>query len=52
MKSGGKIDNFEVCKRSANLCVEIFIAFMNTKEFVFKDQITRSALSIPSSIGE
>ena len=52
MKRGGKIDNFEVWKRSARLCAEIFIAFTNTEEFVFKDQITRSALSIPSNIAE
>ena len=52
MKSGGEIDDFEVWRRSERLCAEMFVAFKYTKEFVFKDQITRSALSIRSNIVE
>ena len=41
-----------VWKRSSRLCVEIYKAMRESCDFGFKDQITRSALSIPSNIAE
>ena len=52
MKSGVKFEDLEVWKRSARLCADIYKVFMHSKDFGFKDQITRSALSIPSNIAE
>lgn len=52
MEGYGKFEDLEVWKRSARLCVEIYKVFMHSKNFGFKDQITRSALSIPSNIAE
>lgn len=42
----------ESWKRASRLCVEIYKAFDKQKDYGFKDQITRSALSIPSNIAE
>ncbi len=47
-----KCENLEVWKKSSNLCVEIYKSLKNCKDYGFKDQITRSALSIPSNIAE
>jgi four helix bundle protein len=47
--------NFEetdLWKRSSRLCVEIYKELNKCKDYGFKDQITRSALSIPSNIAE
>ena len=41
-----------VWQRSKCLAVEIFREFARCGDFGFKDQITRSALSIPSNIAE
>ncbi|RJQ47020.1 MAG: four helix bundle protein [Gammaproteobacteria bacterium] len=49
------MDSFEsldVWKRSCRLCVEIYRALETCREFGFKDQITRAALSVPSNIAE
>jgi len=43
-------EDLEVWKRSANLSVEIYRELSGLKDFGFKDQITRSGLSIPSNI--
>ncbi len=45
-------EELEVWKRSSNLMIEIFKLFKNSKEFAFRDQIVRSALSISSNIAE
>ena len=45
-------ENLEVWKRAKILAVEIYGATSNLKDFGFKDQITRSSLSIPSNIAE
>lgn len=45
-------EKLEVWKRSSRLCVEIYKALDGCKDRVFKDQITRSALSVPSNIAE
>ena len=42
----------EVWKRSCRLSVNIYKFSNNISDFGFKDQITRSALSIPSNISE
>ncbi|MBI3344068.1 MAG: four helix bundle protein [Gammaproteobacteria bacterium] len=45
-------EKLEVWKRSSRLCAEIYKTLDNCKDWVFKDQITRSALSVPSNIAE
>ena len=45
-------EQLEVWQRLSRLCTEIYKHFKNLKDFGFKDQITSSALSIPSNIAE
>ena len=45
-------EDLEVWKRAANLSAEIYRGFQNLKDYGFRDQITRSGLSIPSNIAE
>ena len=45
-------EKLEVWRRACRLCVELYQVLCNCKEFGFKDQITRSALSVPSNIAE
>ncbi|MBK3333192.1 four helix bundle protein [Persephonella atlantica] len=47
-----KCENLDVCERSCRLSVEICKYFKEFKDYGFKDQITRSALSISSNIAE
>jgi len=47
-----KFEDLEVWKRSSRLCADLYKHFQNIKDFGFRDQITRSALSIPSNIAE
>jgi four helix bundle protein len=47
-----RCENLDVWKRSCRLSVEIYNYFKESKEYVFKDQITRSSLSISSNIAE
>lgn len=47
-----RCEKLDVWKRSARLSVEVYKAFANCKDFGFKDQITRSSLSVPSNIAE
>lgn len=47
-----KFEDLDVWKRSSRLCVELYKALGDCKDYGFKDQITRSALSIPSNIAE
>lgn len=47
-----KFEQLEVWKRSARLSCDIYSLMACCKDFGFKDQITRSALSIPSNIAE
>jgi four helix bundle protein len=42
----------DVWKASARLSVSVYRELANSKEFSFKDQITRAGLSIPSNIAE
>jgi four helix bundle protein len=45
-------EDLEVWKRSANLSAEIYNVLHQLRDYGFKDQITRSGLSIPSNIAE
>ncbi|EIK54265.1 hypothetical protein YO5_04022 [Stutzerimonas stutzeri TS44] len=45
-------ENLDVWKRSARLSVNVYRQLSASRERGFKDQITRSALSIPSNIAE
>ena len=47
-----KSEDLEVWKRAPLLCMVIFLALRKLKDYGFKDRITRSALSMPSSIAE
>ena len=42
----------DVWKKSAALSAEIYLHLANLRDFGFKDQLTRSGLSIPSNIAE
>jgi four helix bundle protein len=45
-------EDLEVWKRSAELSADIYNKLKHIKDYGFKDQITRSGLSIPSNIAE
>ncbi|CAM3522475.1 four helix bundle protein [Shewanella violacea] len=45
-------ENLDVWKRSARLSAEIYKATASLKDFGFRDQLTRSGLSVPSNIAE
>lgn len=47
-----RFEDLEVWKRSAWLSAEIYKTLGTLKDFGFRDQITRSGLSIPSNIAE
>ena len=47
-----KYEQLEVWQLSKQLCVEVYREVRDLKDFGFKDQITRSALSVPSNIAE
>lgn len=47
-----KCINLEVWKRASKLSSELFVYFKDFRDFSFKDQITRSGLSIASNIAE
>ncbi len=46
------LENLEVWKRSCRLSVEVYKTLGNCKDLGYKDQATRSALSVPSNIAE
>jgi four helix bundle protein len=47
-----KCETLDVWKRSCRLSVEVYKHFSDCRDFGFKDQITRSSLSVPSNISE
>ncbi len=47
-----KCEKLEVWKRACRISVEIYKHFSSCKDFGFKDQITRSSLSVASNIAE
>lgn len=49
---GMRFEDLEVWKRATQLSVQIYLALSQLRDYGFKDQITRSSLSIPSNIAE
>ncbi len=47
-----QFEELDVWKRSARLSSEIYKKLRSLKDYGFKDQITRSGLSVPSNIAE
>jgi four helix bundle protein len=47
-----RFEDLEVWKRSARLSAELYQTLNTLNDFGFRDQITRSGLSIPSNIAE
>ena len=47
-----RFEDLDVWQRSVELCVEIYDTLKKISDFGFKDQITRSSLSISSNIAE
>ena len=47
-----RFDDFDVWKRSARLSAVLYKASRNIKDYGFRDQVTRSGLSVPSNIAE
>ena len=45
-------EDLEIWRRSVKLSISIYQETLNLKDYGFKDQITRSSLSIPSNIAE
>ena len=45
-------EKLDVWKRSSRLCVDIYKTTAKLKDYGFKDQLTRSALSVPSNLAE
>lgn len=49
---GQRFEELEIWRDSFELAAEIYKAFEKSRDFVLKDQITRSAISVPSNISE
>jgi four helix bundle protein len=47
-----KCETLDVWKRSCRLSVSVYKHFADCRDFGFKDQITRSSLSVPSNLAE
>lgn len=47
-----RFEDLEVWQRACRLCVDIYKELGTCRDVSFKDQVTRSALSIPSNIAE
>jgi len=47
-----RFEDLEVWQRAARLSADIYKELRDLKDFGFKDQITRSGLSVPSNIAE
>jgi four helix bundle protein len=45
-------EELEVWSRSTRLCVALYRELRESRDWGFRDQITRSALSVPSNIAE
>lgn len=46
------LEQLEVWKRSCRLCVDLYQLLSTCRDYGFEDQVTRSALSVPSNIAE
>jgi len=51
-KEVARFEDLEVWKRSARLSADLYKYFQSSKDYGFRDQVTRSGLSIPSNIAE
>lgn len=49
---GKSFEDLDVWQRSRTLAVQVCRAFKDCRDFGFRDQITRSAVSVPSNIAE
>ncbi|ASK33618.1 four helix bundle protein [Alcanivorax sp. N3-2A] len=47
-----RFEELDVWKRSARLSADIYKYFAQSRDFGFRDQITRSGLSVPCNIAE
>ena len=47
-----KFEDLEVWKRAVRLSADLYKQLRDMKDYGFKDQITRSGLSVPSNIAE
>ena len=47
-----RFEDLDVWERSSRLCVELYKELASSKDFGFKDQLTRCSLSVPSNIAE
>ena len=47
-----KFENLKVWKRATSLSATIYIHLRDLRDYGFRDQITRSGLSVPSNIAE
>lgn len=47
-----RFEDLDVWKRAINLSVDIYKELITLKDYGFREQITRSGLSIPSNIAE
>ena len=45
-------EDLDVWKRACRLAVEVTRAFSKSKDFIFRDQMIRAAISVPSNIAE
>ncbi len=47
-----RFEDLEVWKNSCRLCVNLYKILSECRDYSFKDQVTRCALSVPSNIAE
>ena len=47
-----RFEDLDVWKRAARLSADIYVQLKELKDYGFKEQITRSGLSVPSNIAE
>jgi len=52
MSENGSFEDLEVWRRSKALAVEVCLMMRECRDYGFRDQITRSAVSVPSNISE
>jgi len=52
MDTKNSFESLEIWKESMQLCVQIYELMQNCRDFGFKDQIQRAAVSVPSNIAE
>ena len=52
MENVNCFENLEIWKEAMKLSVEVYEVIKNCKDFGFKDQIQRAAVSVPSNIAE